>query len=386
MDKNTPIPRASRELLAAIVDSSDDAIISKNLEGVMTSWNRGAQRIFGYTAEEAIGRPVTMLSPAERQNEEVKILSEIQQGRRVEHFETIRQRKDGQLLNVSLTISPVKDESGRIVGASKIARNITDQKKAERMLQQMQEQLQLHAHEMERRVQERTVQLERTVAELEAFSYSLSHDMRAPLRSIESFSQILVEDYGSTMEQPALDLLNRVVSAARRMDRLILDLLTFTRLSREPVVIETVDVEKLVREILPERADFQPSQADITIEGTLPRVMGNEASLTQCITNFLSNAVKFVAPQVKPRVRIYAEQSNGTVRLWFEDNGIGIELGAQGRLFRMFERLHGGAYPGTGLGLAIVRRAVERMNGEVGVESQAGRGSRFWVELPGALR
>ena len=376
----------SRRLLAAIVDSSDDAIISKSLTGVITSWNRGAARIFGYTAEEAVGQPILMLIPADRVEEEPHILGRIKQGLRVEHFETIRRRKDGKLLNISVTISPVRNAEGTIIGASKIARDITERLAVERALADAQKQLQAHAADLERKVEERTRMLQKTIAELEAFSYSLSHDLRAPLRAIQSFLQIFIEDHGKQVDEEGLALLQRVISSTQRMDRMVLDLLAFTRLSHETMPVEVIDTEKLVQEIIHERADFRPPNAEIWVDSPLAKVMGNEASLTQCLTNLMDNAVKFVAPGVKPKIQISSECSDSMVTLSLKDNGTGINEEEQSRLFRMFHRAHGKEYPGTGIGLAIVRKAVERMGGCAGIESEPNQGSRFWLKLPGAVK
>jgi Bacteriophytochrome (light-regulated signal transduction histidine kinase) len=168
------------------------------------------------------------------------------------------------------------------------------------------------------------------------------------------------------------------------MDQLIQDVLAFAKLSRQEITLQPIDVDMLVREIVQERPELQPEKAEIRVESPLHKMCGHSASLTQCVTNLLDNAVKFVAPGVRPRVRVYSEANNGKVRLCFEDNGIGIEKEAQRRLFEMFQRMHTGTeYEGTGIGLAIVRKSAERMGGKVGLESEVGRGSRFWVELEG---
>lgn len=369
--------------LAAIVENSDDAIISKNLDGTITTWNEGAKRIFGYSATEIIGKSIRTLIPTELQAEEDGILARLRRGERVYHFETIRVAKNGHQIPISLTISPIRDSEGNIVGASKIARDITERRKGERALAEAREKLESHARDLELRVHERTQALEKTVKEMEAFSYSLSHDMRAPLRAIQSFSEIVLSEYGEKLGEQGTDLLNRASAAASRMDKLILDLLAFTRVSRMPINLEPVDVEKLITRLIEERAEFQPPRAEITIDAPLLPVTGNEASLTQCLTNLLDNAVKFVAPGALPRVNIRSERADGHVVLWIEDHGIGMDDEAKHKLFQMFQRVHGDTYPGTGIGLAIVRKAVERMSGEVGVESEPGRGSRFWLRLLG---
>ncbi len=372
--------------LAAIVDGAEDAIIGKSLDGIIHSWNQGAKRIFGYAASEVIGKSIYLLIPWDREDEEREIIARLRRGERVEHFETRRVARDGHEIDVSLSVSPVKDSSGRIVGASKILRDITAQKETEKALQESQKRLQSQAQELERAVGTRTEELRTTIGELEAFCYSLSHDMRAPLRAIQSYSQIVLEENGANLDSQGADFLQRVIRAAERVDRLIQDVLAYTRLSRHEIVLQPVDIRKLITEIIQERPEFQSPQADIQMEGSLPPVLGHGVSLTQCVTNLLDNAVKFVAPDVMPRVRIRGDAVDGHVRLWFVDNGIGIDAEAQRRLFEMFQRVHnsGQEYEGTGIGLAIVRKAAERMNGQAGVESEPGKGSRFWLQLPKA--
>jgi PAS domain S-box-containing protein len=377
--------QVAKERLSTIVQSSDDAIVSKTLDGTILTWNGGAERIFGYTAREAVGQRITILIPAERMDEETYVLDRIKHGERVDHFETVRVTKDGRRLDVSLTVSPLRDEEGQVVGASKVLRDITARKEAVKKLLEAGEQLQLHAQKLESTVGERTEQLQGTIAELESFCYSLSHDMRTPLRAIQSYSQMVLEEEGKKLGPDCTSYLRKAIGAAERMDQLIQDVLAFASLSRHEITLQPIDVDKLVREIVQERPELQPHKADILIESPLLSVTGHSASLTQCITNLLDNAVKFVAPGVKPRVRVYSQADNGRVRLCFEDNGIGIEKEAQQRLFEMFQRIHtGNEYEGTGIGLAIVRKSAERMQGRVGLESEAGRGSRFWVELAGS--
>jgi len=358
---------ASR-LLHAIVESSDDAIASKDLNGIITSWNKGAERLFGYTAEEIIGKPVTTLMPEDRVNEEPGILKKICAGERIDHYETVRRRKDGSLVNISLTISPIKDESGQVVGASKIARDITNKIRAKEMLEQM--------------VADRTAQLRDTVAELEAFSYSIAHDMRAPLRAMTSFSRLLREDFGEQLPDTAKDYIRRIAVSAERLDRLIQDVLNYSRSARGEMPLENVDVEKLTREIIDSYDFLQESGGAILVQSPMACIVGNRAALTQCISNLLANAVKFVSPGTKPLVRVWAEPNCTSVRLWFEDNGIGISEEGQKRIFHLFQRLNSPTeFEGSGIGLTIVRKAVQRMGGRIGVESKVGAGSRFWIEL-----
>ncbi len=374
----------SRLLLAAIVDSSDDAIIAKDLNSVITSWNAGAQRIFGYTSAEIVGKSILMLIPQELQGEETEIIGRIRRGERIDHFETRRVTKDGATVELSLTVSPIRNEAGEVIGASKIARDITERKRVERELVEAQRQLRSHASELERRVDERTSELKRSIAELESFSYSLTHDLRAPLRAVQSYVEIFIEEKGEKIDDEGLTMLKKSIGAAKRMDRMVMDLLTFTRMAHEEMPVEPSDIEALIALVGQDRPDLRSPRADMHIESPLPKVMGNQASLIQCLSNLLDNAVKFVAPGVKPKLRVYAEQAKGMVRLVVADNGIGISPADQAKLFRMFHRLHGSEYAGTGIGLAIVRKAAERMGGCAGVESERESGSRFWIQLPEA--
>lgn len=260
--------------------------------------------------------------------------------------------------------------------------DISKRKKAEKDLQRAQKELQEHAASLENTVAQRTFQLQEKIDELETFSYSLSHDMRAPLRAIQHFNHIVLEEMGENIGDEGKDYLRKAINSAERMDRLIEDVLAFGQLSRQNMQLEVVNVEKLLREIIHERPEFREPKAIVTIQSPLIPVLGHDASLTQCITNLLSNAVKFVSPEVKPMVRIWSEPRNGQVRLWVEDNGIGMEKELHQKLFQMFNRLHSvGTYEGTGIGLAIVRKAAERMGGTTGLESEPGKGSRFWVQL-----
>jgi len=363
------LERESRRL-GAIVDSSDDAIISKDLNGVVQSWNRAAERMFGFTAEEAVGRSITMIIPEERLGEEDEVLGEIRRGGRVDHIETVRRRKDGTLIPISLSVSPIVDRSGQVVGASKIARDLSA--------------LRAYATTLEQTVRERTAELERANTQLESFAYSVSHDLRAPLRGMQGLAHALLEDYGPTLDATARDYATRIVAEASQLDRLIRDLLAYSRLTRIDVALERVDVGEAIYDALHQLDDdIRTSGATVEVEPEMPPLRANRAVLVQVLTNLISNAIKFGGE--RPTVRVRAEVLNGTARVWVEDQGIGIAPKHQERIFRAFERLHGAdRYPGTGIGLAIVHKGIERLGGRVGVESQEGKGSRFWFELPRA--
>lgn len=241
--------------------------------------------------------------------------------------------------------------------------------------------------ELNRRVEERTAEYREMVEQLEAFSYSIAHDLRAPLRAIRVFSQTLLEDYSETLDPVVLDLLRRIDGGGSRMDVLIRDLLEYSRMGRSELSFEPLALDELVNSVVAQ-CDLESGAVRPQIEVFKPlgRVLGHAATVRQALLNVVGNAVKFVAPGVQPRIRIRSEhRGNDCVRLWVEDNGIGIPAEHQQRIFGVFERLHTGEdYPGTGIGLAIVAKGIRRMGGAVGVESVPGQGSRFWVELPEA--
>jgi signal transduction histidine kinase len=240
--------------------------------------------------------------------------------------------------------------------------------------------------DLERRVSERTSLLEEAMREANSFAYTVAHDLRAPLRAITGFCQALKEDYAGAVDPVGQDYLDRIVSGARKMDELIRDLLDYARLNRAEIKRGIVDLDAVLDEVVQESApDLLQRRAEVQRATPLGRIVGHGPMLVQVFNNLLSNAVKFVAPAVKPVVRIYSERREVRVRIVVEDNGIGISPEHQERIFGIFERLNRAEeYPGTGIGLAIVRRAVERLGGSIGVESEPGKGSRFWIELQSA--
>ncbi|MDB6055857.1 MAG: two-component hybrid sensor and regulator, partial [Verrucomicrobiales bacterium] len=690
----------SRLRLAAVVESSDDAIISMGLDAVIATWNRGAQRMFGYTPEETIGRSVTMLIPTGSENEEPMILERLVKGERIDHYETIRQRKDGSLINVSLTVSPIYDFYGVIIGVSKISRDITEtkqqqealrrseselqamadsipqlawmahpdgqvfwynrrwfeytgksfeeargwgwqsvhdpellpkviekwreslrtgnrfemeypmrgadgayrwfltrvqplrdeqgkvlrwfgtntdvdevrraqqalteetrvlellndtgkaiasqldlrkvvqtvtdsataltgakfgaffynvlneqgesfllftlsgapreafekfgnpratalfgptfrgepairsadvtkdprygkmaphhgmpaghlpvrsylavpvisrngevigglffghpdvgvftersekiivgvaaqaaiaidnarlydaaqrelieRKKIEAALRAAETELRTHADNLEAQVAERTARLRETIQELEAFSYSVSHDMRSPLRAMQGYSDALLEDYKDKLDETGAEYLNRIRRSARRMDLLIQDVLAYSRVAKGEIELRAVNVENVIRDVIQNYPALQPGSAEITVFSPIPPVLGHEAYLTQLISNLLGNAVKFVSPGVRSNVSIRGTTEGDMVRISFQDNGIGIAEEHQRQVFQIFGRVYSEKkYEGTGIGLAIAKKAAERMGGSLGLNSELGKGSEFFVILKG---
>lgn len=264
--------------------------------------------------------------------------------------------------------TPIGDTSGRLVRFDGVNYDITERKEFQA--------------ELERLVAERTAKLQELVGELEHFSYTITHDMRAPLRAMRGFGELLsdlcADDPPSDQRK---EFLRKIMVAADRMDALITDSLSYSRAVRQELPLERVDTGKLLRGMLDSYPEFQPSRAHISIHSDLPVVLGNQAGLTQCFSNLLGNAVKFVKPGQIPEIRVWAEERKGCARIWFEDNGIGIPEAMLPRVFDMFSR-GSRDFEGTGIGLALVRKVSQRMGGTTGVESEEGSGSRFWLELP----
>ncbi|MBD1909362.1 MULTISPECIES: PAS domain S-box protein [unclassified Leptolyngbya] len=268
-----------------------------------------------------------------------------------------------------------------------IAQEIANQLAVAIQQARLREQLQRYASELEQRVDARTAELQEANEALQAFAYSVSHDLRAPLRSMEGLGTILLEDYSDCLDENGQEYAQRIIEAAQEMDTLILALLDYSRLSRADIQLQALNLNAVVAEVITHlQADIHAKHAQVIVEPALPNVMGHYITLSQILTNLLTNALKFTQQNRQPQVHVWAEErvdeTGEWVRLWVEDNGIGIEPRFQEQIFQVFERLHSAeTYPGTGIGLAIVRKGAERMGGRVGVESQADQGSRFWMEL-----
>lgn len=489
--------------LAAIVESSSDAIIGKDLDGIVTSWNAGAEAVFGFAAADMVGRPITRLIPAARIHEEQTILERIRRGDPVRHFETQRQHADGRLLDVSITVSPIRDGDGKVVGASKVARDVTGAKRVQRVLRESEERLRLAIDaarlgtwetnyrtgklvwstrqeemmgfapgtfpgtleaflalvhpddrerlaeaqreamkpggsyqaelrfvrrdgsvrwgfvrgqllrgsdgqpermlgieldvterrqteeamrrlnaELEHRVRERTAQLESANKELEAFSYTVSHDLRAPLRAINGFSLAVQEDYGAQLPEEGRRFLQNVRDGALRMGNLIDDLLAFSRLSRSPLNRQTVDSVAKVNDALKELGwPLAGRKIDLRI-ADLPPSDADPDLLKQVWVNLLSNALKYTRRREQARVEVGCLIEAGEPVFFVRDNGSGFDPRYAHKLFGVFQRLHRAEdYEGTGVGLAIVQRIVHRHGGRVWAETELEVGSSFYFTL-----
>ena len=525
-DRNLTKGYSATDYLAAIVEASDDAIISKDLDGIITSWNQGAERIFGYTAAEMLGSPILKLIPPELHDEEGLLLEKIRHGESVKHFQTEWIHKDGQRIDLSVTISPIKNRAGEIIGISNVSRNITEQKNelafqneekskraseleiankiinmamdaakigiwnwdltsdqiswdnlmfsiygmpetsngiicyedwkshvhpddladqeallrkvVERGIHQQREfriirdsdhairtinasdaaivgadgktkrvvGINLDITETNLRLEEirnlnailktRATELESSVKELDAFSYSVSHDLRSPLRAIDGFSRIVEEAYADKLNDEGRRLLGVIRTEATRMGRLIDDLLAFSRLGRQQVEPVMIDMNAMARQVFDELVTQHPSQKIHLTLHPLPHAFGTEAMIRQLWINLIGNAVKFTGKRELAEIEIgmtsgktgNAAKAEDTVeQVYFvKDNGAGFDMRHVNKLFGVFQRLHSTEeFPGTGVGLALAQRIVHRHGGRIWGEGEIGKGATFHFTIPNSM-
>jgi PAS domain S-box-containing protein len=518
------------ERLAAVVESSEDAIISKMLDGTITAWNRGAEKIFGYSSAEAVGEPMTLLLPPERAEEEADILARISRGESVKHFDTVRVRKGGKKIDVSVTISPMRDSTGAIVGASKIARDITARKRAEGQLARQAQELVRRAEELagsrqaletqtlmlqsvldsmgegliaadrqgrfllwndsanklmgreaselpteqwtpyykvflpdgitpcppdrlplvralhgesvqveltvehpdranrvflevtarpmkdnqgnlgggvavlrditerkaaereiqalnqdlETRVIERTAELKASNNELEAFTYSVSHDLRAPIRHISGFAKILIENFRSSLPTEAHEHLQLIVQAAHRMGQMVDEMLKLARLGRQALTVKVTGLSTLVEDVITLLApEIEGRQVEWKI-GQLPFVECDPILMPQVFQNLISNALKYSRPRSPAVIEIGQTEKEGEKVIFVKDNGVGFDMKYSDKLFGVFQRLHvAEEFEGNGIGLATVERIIKKHGGRVWVEAELDRGATFYFTLGG---
>ncbi|MEM7292374.1 MAG: ATP-binding protein [Pseudomonadota bacterium] len=363
--------QVEREKLAAIVDSSHDAIYSRTFDGRLLSWNRGAETLFGYTHDEAIATPVSKFLTNETRAELVELDSVLKLGQRVENYETERLHQDGSKLELAISLSPLFDENRAVVGCSSIARDISAQKRWERALQ-----------ELNIKLKRSNAALEQSNIELKQFAYIASHDLQAPLRHISGFVQLLQERYGDQLSDEAELWINNAVSGVTRMQQLIDDLLAYARVDSKASAFEDLNLEEIIERAWKVSVD-DDRQATFNLANTpFLTVRGDRMQLVQLFQNLFGNALKYCQADVAEIV-VSVDQGEEDMTVTVKDNGIGIKKEFQDRIFEIFRRLHTEKeYPGTGIGLAVCRRIVDRHSGTIWVESEPGQGSSFCFTLP----
>lgn len=465
--------------LGAIVESSSDAIFSKGLDGRVTTWNRSAELMFGYPADEMIGHSILTLVPQELRIEELLLIEQVKTGRRLQQYETTRRRKGGRSLEVSLTLSPITDDKGRVVGVSTIARDITARKRADELLEQQRTLLELSyepifAWDMDHgivdwnrgceqlygytkaealgqashlllhtqlpcslsdihaalettgswtgEIRQRTKEGQEVLVEsrwsllqtngrrlvletnwditerrraevlilkknkdLETLLHVTSHDLKEPLRAIESFSLLLQERYAGRLDDKGRDFLIRIVRATQRLDQLLTDILNLSRAQRMDPPVEEVEADLLVQEVF-RRLDtrIKETGAHLTVRSPLPRLRVNRTWAIQGIYNLVANALKFARPGAPPDIEIDTYREHGgeqahAMGLVVRDRGPGVAPEQRERIFELFQRAVGREVDGTGAGLAIVRQVAERHGGRAWVAPREGGGSEFYI-------
>jgi PAS domain S-box-containing protein len=354
----------ARLRLAALVEASDDAIIGKTFEGIVTSWNGGASRLFGYSAEEMIGRSITILFPFDRQDEEPEILKQLAAGR-VMRFDTVRLHKDGHEIHASVTSSPVRDSAHNLTGISKVVRDITERRQAEVALARAKD-----AAEAANR-------------ELEAFSYSVAHDLRGPLRGMNGFAQLLLDTYRDKLDADGQDWLQEIILSAGKMGSLIDGLLALARLTRSELRREPVDLSAVARAAVKQLSALEPHRV---VETMIQRSLDAEVDLPLAralVENLLGNAWKFTGNVSAARIEFGETEKEGKRTFFVRDNGAGFDMAFANKLFSPFQRLHSvDEFPGTGIGLATVQRIVQRHGGRIWAEAAVDCGATFYFTLP----
>jgi PAS domain S-box-containing protein len=364
--------------LAAIVESSGDAIIGHTLTSVITSWNKGAERIYGYTAAEANGRPIWMLVPPDQEIMERELLERVHSGEHIDHYETQRVCKGSSALYVSLSISPVRDGLGQIIGASEIARDITQRKRMEVQAEEQTAQLRRQAEELRRSNES----LERSNTELRQFAYIASHDLQTPLRNISGFVQLVKLKYANSLDEQAREWIGRTVQSTERMQELIRDVLAYSRVDSEAEPFRRIPFGQVFNDaVVTLEAPIRDLHGEVTCD-KLPMVVGDRSQLEQLMQNLLGNSLKYHGTET-PRVHVSAQREGNEWIFSVRDNGIGIAPKHHRRIFEIFQRLHSQReHPGTGIGLAVCRRVVHRHGGRIWVESEPGHGSTFYFTIP----
>jgi PAS domain S-box-containing protein len=357
---------ASADLIVSIVLTSDDAIFTVDVGGQIRFWNRGATDLFGYTPAEVIGQTINILAPGNADGALDELVTRASNGEHIAHLETTMRAKSGSFIPVSIRVSPLRDGSGEVAGASAIVRDAIARNK---------EDLVLRRHSAE---------LERTNSELEEFAQVISHDLLEPIRTMKGFADLLEKDARPVLDDKTFAFLDRIIEGANRMQDLVTDLLEYARSGTQQMPTDIVNCEEVLDSSL---ADLEAAIKEgnvVVSHDELPVVRGDRVWLTELFENLVGNAMKFRGADV-PVIHVGAESRGTDWCLSVRDNGIGIDPRFAARIFEPFRRLHTrDEFPGSGMGLAICRKIVERHGGRIWVESEPGKGSTFFFTLPAA--
>jgi PAS domain S-box-containing protein len=357
-------------LLSAIVDSTDDAIISVDVSGRVTSWNKGAERLYGIAAAQAVSATLDQILPSSAAD-----LAKVLRGSETTvsvHREVTRRLSNGSEVLVDETVSVLRNEAGKVVGAASIARDVTSRHDIEAALAATRRDLEVHNR-----------RLERSNADLEQFAYVASHDLSEPLRAVSGMVELLARRYDGQLDDDADEFIRFAVDGCARMRAMIDDLLSYSRAGSEGLKLTDVDLAVVMEHVLESLSvELAASEAVLSV-GDLPVVRADSIKLTAVIQNLIGNALKFRLPERQTSIAVSAESDNGVWRIAVTDNGIGVEPAYRGKVFRMFQRLnHRESYPGTGIGLAISERIVSAHGGMIGVADGVDGGVSVWFTLP----
>lgn len=358
--------------------AKDGILVVDPVTRKITDCNPFILELLGYSRNEMLGKELWEIGLLKDDLASQEAFRELQTNGYIRYENLPLETKTGQRREVEFVSNLYSENGVRVIQCN--VRDISARKHTERALEAANIAIIRHAAELEERVADRTARLRETIGELEKFSYSVAHDMRAPLRAMSGFAEILMEDFGRNLPPEARAHVGYITAAAARMDLMIQDVLTYTVMLQTDIRLSVVDLDVLTRQVLQTYPQLKRPDVKIEIEGLLPKVLGHPAAISQCLSNVLTNAVKFVAAGARPQVKIRALDRPSHLRVWIEDNGIGIDPKDHKRIFEMFERVSND-YEGTGIGLAIVRKSIERLRGSVGVESELGRGSKFWLDF-----